>query len=146
MVTLSAIRSVTHPRAAAVRTVLLSLIGIATVLVGLLSMHTFSPDESTHTSAVASATMEHEAGETARSPEPPATSGDCGTSACEPMNAMGLMTCLIALVFVSLAFGAAPHVSRWLANLRTDGRAVISALLAAAPAPPSLIALSISRT
>ncbi|WP_373298453.1 DUF6153 family protein [Pseudolysinimonas yzui] len=146
MVTLSAIRSVAHPPTAAVRTLLLSLLGVAAVVVGLLAMHTFSLDEPTHTPAAAVSPMEHQAGETARSPEPPATSSDCGTSGCEPMHAMGFMACLLALLVVSLVFGAAPHISRWLANLRTDGRVLLSALLAAVPAPPSLISLSISRT
>ena len=146
MVTLSTIRSVAHPRNAAVRTVLLSLLGVASVVIGLLAMHTFSLDESTHTPAAAISPMEHQAGETARSPEPPAISGGCDTSACEPTHTMALMTCLLALLFVSLVFGAAPSISRWLANFRTEGRTLLSALRAAVPTPPSLISLSISRT
>jgi hypothetical protein len=146
MVTLSAIRAAAYPRTAAVRTALLSLLSIAAVVVGLLAMHPFSPDETTHIPAAAVSSMEHQAGAAARSAEPPATSGDCGTSGCEPMHAMGFMICVLALILASVAFAAAPYVTRWLARLRSGGRVLHSALRAALPVPPSLIALSISRT
>jgi hypothetical protein len=128
------------------RTMLLSLLGVVAVIVGLMAMHTLSVDAPTHTPAAAVAPAEHHTGGGALTADSPATSDECGPAGCEPMHAMGLMTCVLALLLVSLAFAAAPHISRWFVTLRALNRVLLSALLAAAPTPPSLIELSISRT
>jgi hypothetical protein len=146
MVSLAAIRSAVHPRTAVLRTVLLSLLGVIVLVAGLLAMHTLSIDAPTHTAGAAVAPMALHADDAAQTAEMPSPSDDCGPTGCEPMLAIGVMTCVLALLLVSLVFGAAPHVSRWFLSLQTLGRARLSPLLAAAPAPPSLISLSISRT
>jgi hypothetical protein len=146
MVTLAAIRSTLRPQTAVLRTVLLSLASVIAMVAGLLAMHTLNVDASTPTPIAAIAPIEHHAYDAARTVEMPPTSDECGPSGCEPMHAMSLMTCVLALLLISLVFGASPHISRWFVNLRILSRALVSTFLAAAPAPPSLIALSISRT
>lgn len=144
--TLAAIRSAVRPQGAVLRTMLLSLLGVVGIIAGLMAMHTLSVDAPAHTPVAAVAPMEHHADDPARTAGMPATSNECGPAGCEPMHAMGLMTCVLALLLVSLAFGAAPHISRWFVNLRTLSRVLLTAFIAAAPTPPSLVALSISRT
>lgn len=143
--TLAAIRSALRPHTAVLRTVLLSLLSVIAMVAGLLAMHTLTVDAPTHPPVAAVAAMEHP-DDTARTADAPATSDECQLTNCEPTHAMGLVTCVLALLLVSLILGAVPHVSRWLVTLRSLGRVLFSALLAAAPTPPSLTALSISRT
>jgi len=145
-VALATIRSAVRPQGAVLRTALLSLLGVVGVIAGLMAMHTLSVDAATHAPVAAVAPMEHHADDPARSAGMPATSDECGQAGCDPMHAMGLTTCVLALLLVSLVFGAAPRISRWFVNLRTLSRMLLSTLLAAAPTPPSLVALSISRT
>lgn len=142
MVNLAASRSTVRPKGAVLRTVLLSLIGVVGVVAGLLSMHTLSVDAPIQTPVAAVAPAEHHDAGVAF--ERPATSDECGPSGCEPLHVMGLMACVLALLLVSLV--AAPYVSRWYVTLRVFTRLSILAHLAAAPPPPSLVALSISRT
>lgn len=144
--TLSAIRTAARSRTVAVRTVLLSLIGVGAIVVGLLMLHSFSLDESPASPAAAVSPATTPAGETARSAEQPAAPDDCGLSGCDPAHTVGFLACLLAVMVVSLIPVAAPHMSRWLTNLWAQSPSLLYALRAAVPAPPSLIALSISRT
>jgi hypothetical protein len=59
---------------------------------------------------------------------------------------MGVMACLLALLVASVLTGAAPPVGRWMKELPAAALALVATLRSVAPPPPSLIALSISRT
>ena len=71
---------------------------------------------------------------------------ECGASGCEPMPVMVLMACVLALFLVWLGLAALRRLSWRFVTLRTAGRTLTALVFAAAPTPPSLIALSISRT
>jgi hypothetical protein len=144
MVTLAAIRSAVRPRAS--RTILLTLIGVIAIVVGLLTMHTLSLDGPAHSPVAAAAPIEHHAEGPAHGEQTPATSGACGAVGCDPTHTLGLMSCVLALLLAPLIVAAMPSIALLVATLWSIGRALISALLAASPGPPSLIALSISRT
>lgn len=131
--------------ATAVRSLLLRLVLVVGVLAGLLAMHTVLTGAA-HPAAAAAVTVEHHAAETGGAPGEAPASDDCGTSGCAPLHAMGVMACLLALLVAWVLTGASPPAGRWMRDVPTAALALAAALRSVAPPPPSLIALSISRT
>lgn len=131
--------------ATAVRSILLRLALVVGVLAGLLAMHTVitAPD---HPAVAAVVTTEHHAAEVGGALSESPASDDCGVSGCEPVHAMGAMACLLALLVAWVLTGAAPPAGRWMNELPAAALALVATLRSVAPPPPSLIALSISRT
>jgi hypothetical protein len=131
--------------AIALRSLLLRLVLVVAVLAGLLAMHTVITGAQ-HTAAVAPAAVEHHPAETAHVLTEPAVPDDCASSGCLPLHAMGIMTCLLALLVAWALSGAAPPTGRWMRELRAAALALVAASRSVLPPPPSLVALSISRT
>jgi hypothetical protein len=116
------------------------------ILAGLLTMHTLIT-ASTHTpTAAASIAAPHHAetggGAVTGSP----VSDDCAGSDCDPGHAMGLMSCILALLVAWVLASIAPPSRRRLNALPAAALTLVAALRSVAPPPPSLVALSISRT
>jgi hypothetical protein len=130
--------------ATAVRTLLLRLVLVIGVLAGLLAMHTVITGPA-HAAAAAAVTTEHHAAG-AGEPMSESSPDDCGSSGCDPLHAMGAMACLLALLVAWVLTGAAPPAGRWMKDLPAAAPALVATLRSVAPPPPSLIALSISRT
>lgn len=112
------------------------------ILAGLLAMHTLVT-ASSHTPTAAAAVTHHAepgGGAVTGSPAP----DDCAD--CDPGHAMGLMTCVLALLVAWVLASVAPPSGRRLNALPAVALTLVAALRSFAPAPPSLVALSISRT
>ncbi|WP_152030945.1 DUF6153 family protein [Agromyces aureus] len=137
---------------------LLIALAVPSVLIGLLAMHVLSgaasqPSAATHhTIAVVAASDEshHEGATNAASHDPSAsasatTSAACGP-ACEQEHGMLTMACLLALLVAALTLLAAAQVHRGAWMLRPIRFLGVFLSAPAQPSPPSLIALSISRT
>lgn len=126
-----------------VRSILLRLVLVIAVLAGLLAMHTLIVEPPHTTAAV---TVQHHSAENGGALSESTVQDDCGSSDCQPLHAMGLMTCLLALLVALVLAGAAPPAGRWVRELPMAALAFGAALRSVASPPPSLIALSISRT
>jgi hypothetical protein len=131
--------------ATAVRSLLLRLALVVGVLAGLLAMHTVITGPA-HPAAATAVTIEHHAAETPGVLSESPASDDCASSGCEPSHAMGVMACLLGLLVAWVLTGAAPPAGRWMKELPAAALAIVATLRSVAPPPPSLIALSISRT
>ena len=140
------IRSALRPQTALRRTLFLSLLGVVAIVVGLLAMHTLSVDSPGHTTVAITPMDHHHPAELSGPEGPQSTSDDCDSEGCHPVHAMGLMTCVLALLAVTLLFGAGSGARRWIVALPSVARSLAWTLRAASPTPPSLIYLSISRT
>lgn len=131
--------------ATAVRSLLLRLALVAGVLAGLLAMHTLVTGPA-HTAAATAVTTEHHAVEAGAPMSESPASDECASSGCEPLHALGVMACLLALLVAWVLTGAAPPAGRWMTESSAAVRALLGSFRSVAPSPPSLIALSISRT
>jgi len=138
---MTAIRAIRRPPRAVLLTLSLGLV-VGAIVIGLVGMHTFSVDAPHH--APVAAVAEHHPAEEIPSTAP--APDECGPTGCQPMHAMGLAMCILALLVLSLITGAAPpRTGRWMLTLPML-RSLEPKRRAVAPHPPSLIALSISRT
>ena len=123
------------------------VLGVTAIVVGLLAMHVIATS-SDHTGHHIAA-MTHEHGDrtamTDMSPTGAATA-DCNGS-CESGHNMAGMVCLLALLMTTIIL-TVRVISRWGRDLHRLIAALSAALPAALapPSPPSLLALSISRT
>ena len=124
-------------------------LGVAAIVVGLLAMHVITATSTDHTGHHTAATT-HEHTDTMlmtdTSPAGAATT-DCN-GACESGHNMASMACLLALLITTLILTVRVIISRWGSDLYRLVAALSAALPAALapPSPPSLLALSISRT
>jgi len=136
---MAAIRAIRRPPRVVLLTLSLALV-VGAIVIGLVGMHTLSVDAPRH--APVAAASEHHLAE-----EMPSTPPDeCGPTGCQPLHAMELAMCVLALLVLSVVTGAAPpRTGRWMMMLLML-RSLEPKLRAVAPHPPSLIALSISRT
>jgi hypothetical protein len=146
MMTLIAIRAAVLPQRAAVRMALLSLVGAVAVIAGLLAMHTMSVEPASHASAVASAPTGRHAVDADLADSDPVPAGDCASGDCAPVHASGLSACVLALLVATIIFLAVPLRSRWLTLIRAQATSLALSVRAIEAPPPSLFALSISRT
>ncbi|OJX78863.1 DUF6153 family protein [Leifsonia sp. 71-9] len=145
-------------------------LGVAAIVVGLLAMHVITATSTDHTghhtaatthehtdtmlmtdtSPAGAAATTHEHTDTMlmtdTSPAGAATT-DCN-GACESGHNMASMACLLALLITTLILTVRVIISRWGSDLYRLVAALSAALPAALapPSPPSLLALSISRT
>jgi hypothetical protein len=138
---MTAIRTIRRPPRAVLLTLSLGLV-VGAIVLGLVGMHTLSVDAPHH--APAAVVSEHHLAEGMQSTSP--ASDECTPTGCQPAHAMGLAFCVLALLVLSLLIGAAPpRTGRWM-MIPLTLRSLEPNLRAVAPDPPSLIALSISRT
>jgi hypothetical protein len=129
--------------AAAVRSLLLRLALVVGVVAGLLAMHTVITGPAHAATAV---TVEHHAADAGEPMSESPAFDECGSSGCEPLHAMGVMACMLALLVAWVLTGAAPPAGRWKNDLPAAVLALAQRPRSVGPPPPSLIALSISRT
>ncbi|ANJ25740.1 DUF6153 family protein [Agromyces aureus] len=146
-----------HLRLAASTDARLLLIALAvpSILIGLLAMHVLSgtasqPSAATHhnIAVVAASDESHHEGPTnaaSHAASAEAASAACGP-ACEQEHGMLTMACLLALLVGALTLLAAAQVHRGTWTLRPIRFLGVFLSAPAQPSPPSLIALSISRT
>lgn len=138
---MTANRAIRRPPRAVRLTLSLALV-VGAIVIGLVGMHTLSVD-APHRAPVAVASEHHLAQEM---PSTPPAQDECGPAGCQPLHAMGLAMCVLALLVLALVTGVAPpRTGRWMVTLPTS-RSLEPKVRAVAPDPPSLIALSISRT
>jgi hypothetical protein len=141
---MTAIRDIPRPPRAVLLTLSLGLI-VGAIVIGLVGMHTLSIDAPHHAPMAAVAADLHAGqpeGIQVASPAP----DECATTGCQPAHALGLAMCVLALLVLTLVVGAAqPRTGRWMTTLLTL-RSPEPERRAVDPHPPSLIALSISRT
>lgn len=130
------------------RTVLLSLLAVAALIVGLIAMHSLNLDSSHYAAEVASPSGAHHA--PASSTTDPVSLAspalECGGAGCDPGHAMTFMACILALLVASIAFGVASNGLLGYGSPRRLLQLLLIHLQSAIPPPPSLHALSISRT
>lgn len=142
--TLDAVNRALRPHALVWRRLLLTLAAVVAIIVGLLAMHSFSTDAGNHdaTTAVVAEAHQHEHGGA-----PFVANHDCD-GACEPGHSMPVTACLLALLVFTLLLAAREAVAR--GRLPLPGAAnpewPVQAGALRWPRPPSLEALSISRT
>ncbi|KQM82382.1 DUF6153 family protein [Agromyces sp. Leaf222] len=132
--------------------VLLIALAIPSILIGLLAMHVLSGTANqtsalNHHTVIVAAVEDttHHAGGHGAADQDPANSAACGP-ACGQDHEMLAMACLLALLVAALTLLAAARAHRGAWTLRPIqflGRFVPAPT---EPRPPSLIALSISRT
>lgn len=128
-----------------VRSLLLRLALVIAVVGGLLAMHSLVT-ETQHTVAAASVTTQHHAADAGGSLGESPDAVGCGSSDCLPLHAVGVLTCLLALLAVWALVGAAMPSGHRIGRVPPMVRILVAALRSVAPRPPSLVALSISRT
>jgi hypothetical protein len=129
--------------ATSVRSILLRLALVIAVLAGLLAMHTLVTGPS-HAAAATALTMEHHPAEPWGDPERGIDADDCGPE-CVPLHAMGVMACVLALL-VGLSLVMAPRAESGSWKRPTAAHWLIGEPRSVVARPPSLVALSISRT
>jgi hypothetical protein len=129
--------------ATAVRSLLLRFALVVAVLAGLLAMHTLVAGQP-HTAAAAVVTVEHHPAEASGETGAPLDAEECGPE-CLPLHAMGLMACVLALL-AGLVLLAATRAGSWRPRRSPATASFVTALRSIVPQPPSLVALSISRT
>ena len=143
-----ALRDALHPQRSLARRLLLAVFAVAALVVGLLAMHSMSLDSHNEVVAAAHSATEghehstaivntHDASEVQLSN---GCAGDCG------MGHSMLTACVLALLMAVLAVPAAALLSRWSAAVPLLAALARSAGATVALPPPSLTALSISRT
>jgi hypothetical protein len=141
---MTALRAIRRPPRAVLLTLSLGLV-VGAIVIGLVGMHTLSIDAPHHAPAAAVAAEHHPGppeGIQVVSPAP----DECASTGCQPVHAIGLAMCVLALLVLSLVVGVAPPRSgRWM-MITLATRSLEPRLRAVDPDPPSLVALSISRT
>ncbi|MGW9166705.1 DUF6153 family protein [Agromyces sp. NPDC055658] len=146
---LDRIRRAALPASRTARATLLSVVAMAALIVGLLAMHATgsSPEHSTHvapTSAAHHANPATDARHAARA-EPEASIAGAGHAPADLGDcALMMLGCVMLVAAVAVLIVAAPGAARAVARAVDDTRALLRS--SAPPRPPSLIALSISRT
>lgn len=140
---LAAVNRALRPNALLWRRLLLCLVAVAAVVGGMLAMHSFSTDAGHGTTiAVAAAEAHHHEDSAASS----IAREDCGGS-CEPGHSMAVTACLLALLVLTILFAVRDVPGRGLMMLAAVVRSAQRYARAVPwPKPPSLEALSISRT
>ena len=114
-------------------------------MVGLLAMHSLNLEHTSSESTVASATASaHHAG-MATGDNLVGTADDCA-GPCAPEHSMTAMVCILALLVSLLLIGAIRVVAGWKPFWRWVASITERVAALPLPAPPSLHALSISRT
>lgn len=133
------------------RKTMLLLVLVAALVAGLLAMHIVASAMGGHNDAPAS-TMAmqgavHHADAIAVPGDESTAVSDCADS-CDPGHSMVTMVCVLALLITVLALGALrrPALSGLLRAILLPLRRIVAFAAAAFPLPPSLNALSISRT
>ena len=129
---------------------LLIVLAVPALLVGLLAMHVLSgapiqADTTTHHPVVLTDDASHHEANTALAGHDPAESAACGP-ACGQDHEMLAMACLLALLVAALTLLAAAQVHRGTWMLRPIRFLGVFVSAPPEPRPPSLTALSISRT
>lgn len=127
------------------RTVLLTGVGVAALMFGLLAMHTLNLAGPHHETAASISQTDHAmvaAGDNSHV----ASASECGEGGCGLVDGMGAMACVLALLVAAIAFAAPAIRSRWLELLPHVAATPARVDVASPDHPPSLIALSISRT
>ena len=138
-------------RPAVLRKTMLLLVLVGALVAGLLAMHTIASANGGHNAAPDStmamqATGNHADVTVAPGGESIAVSDCAGT--CDPGHSMATMVCVLALLISVLALGALrpPALAGLLRAMLPPLRRIVASAAAAFPLPPSLDALSISRT
>ena len=147
------LRDVLHPQRALWRKLLLCLAAVATIVAGLLAMHSLNLSSHHNEVVVAQhgdpvvaqpgAVDEHHHADSANASLAADEIGTCD-GACG-MNSM-LGGCILALLVASALLAGAATLSRTSAIHLVLARSLAAAASVATPAPPSLHLLSISRT
>lgn len=143
--TLAAIRRGMQPRATLLRTVLLTAVGVAALMFGLLAMHTLNLAGPHHEAAASVSQTDHSmlaAGDDSHE----SSAAECGEGGCGVVDSMGAMACVLALLVAAIAFAAPAVRTRWMEMLPQLVAAPVRVEVTSPEHPPSLIALSISRT
>lgn len=139
---LGAVNRALRPHALVWRRLLLTFAAVGAILVGLLAMHSLSTDAGHHGTTIAVASEAHH--EHAESPA--LVPDECGGS-CEPGHSTAIVACLLALLALTLLLALRETPTRGVDLQRV---AALKSLWKTAafrwPRPPSLTALSISRT
>lgn len=139
---LEAVNRALRPHALLWRRLLLSLAAVGAILVGLLAMHSFSTDAGHGTTIAVAAEASHHADAAAQT-----VAHDNCSGSCEPGHSMAIMACLLALLVLTILFAVRDVPSRGLTMLAAVVRSAQRYAQAVPwPKPPSLVALSISRT
>jgi hypothetical protein len=130
---------------------MLLLVLVGALVAGLLAMHTIASAMGGHNDSPAStmamqATGNHADVTVVPGGESTAVSDCAGT--CDPGHSMATMVCVLALLISVLALGALrpPALASLLRVMLAPLRRIVASAAAAFPLPPSLDALSISRT
>lgn len=140
---LGAVNRALRPHALLWRRLLLSLIAVGAVVGGLLAMHSFSTDAGHGTTIAVAAEAHHHDDAAAQT-----VAHDNCDGACEPGHNMAVTAaCVLALLVLTILFTVRDVPSRGLMMLAAVvRRAQRYAQTVPWPKPPSLEALSISRT
>ncbi|WP_294180687.1 DUF6153 family protein [uncultured Schumannella sp.] len=140
------IRGVMHPRSATHRLIFAFVIASA-VIVGLLAMHSVaaSTDHADVGSTVASVQADAEISAHGTTTSGDHCAGACSAAPSDPAHSMVLMVCALALVVAALALVAPALLTRHASSVLRPTSAPQDLRARFAP-PPSLVALSISRT
>lgn len=139
-------------RPTVLRKTMMLLVLVGALVAGLLAMHTIASAMGDHNDAPGSTmamqgTVDHaDAMVIPGSGESTAASDCAGT--CDPGHSMATMVCVLALLISVLALGALrpPALAGLLKVVLPPLRRIVASAAAAFPLPPSLDALSISRT
>jgi len=148
-----ALRDVLHPQRARWRNLYLGLAAVATVVAGLLAMHSLNI-ASHHTEVAVAhhsdapvgqpgAIDEHHRADPATASSTPFEIETC-RGACGMDSVLG--ACILALLAASALLARTAALSRTSAIHLILARSIAAVASGAAPAPPSLLVLSISRT
>jgi len=153
-------RPLLRPTVMHVRRVWLTVLAATAVLIGLLAMHAIATHPGTHsahggsTHNAVTGTDDHQTtagtvltGTTAAQLIPAATAADdcagmCGTDLCLLIG----MACAMALLTAALALRSQRTINLQTTLLKSIAGRLLTIQLPAPPRPPSLLALSISRT
>lgn len=148
-----ALRDVLHPQGTLWRRLLLGLAAVATIVAGLLAMHSLNLSSHHNEVVVAqhndsvvtqpAAAAEHHHADSANALSAFDETGTCG-GACGMNSVLG--ACVLALLAVSALLAAAATPSRSSAIHRILARSIAAVASVVTLAPPSLHILSISRT
>lgn len=152
--TLSALRRALLPQNTVWRHLLMTLAAVATIVAGLLAMHSLHLD-SGHNDAQDNAVLTVAVGHgDAASADvigmleggaPGSTVGHCPAGDCSPDHGMTAMACLLILLATGLLLATVQASTRWAPVRQLGLLKVVRAVALAPPIPPSLHVLSISR-
>lgn len=154
---LSALRRALLPQNAVWRHLLITLAAVATIVVGLLAMHSLHLDSGHnygHDTAVMTVVVAVGHGDAASADvvgmleggAPGSTVGHCPAGDCSPDHGMTAMACLLILLATGLLLATVLASTRWAPVRQLGLLKVVRAVALAPPIPPSLHVLSISRT